>query len=129
LSGTFLFDEQDGVGMTTLRVRDYAAAPGGRYRKDGPYSGEEYRDDVLVPVLLAAVGRNEQVVVELDGVSGYGSSFLEEVFGGLVRRGVVAQKDIGRVLRVLAKEHLFKPQQMLVERYMQKAQAETMPQR
>jgi len=110
--------------MTTLRVRDYAAAPGGRYRRDGPYSGEEFRDDVLVPRLLDAVGRNERVVVELDGVSGYGASFLEEVFGGLVRKGVIAQQDIGRTLQVLAKEHLFKPYQILVERYMQKAQAD-----
>jgi len=113
--------------MTTLRVKDYAAAPGGRYRKDGPYSGEEFRDDILVPRLLDAVTRNEQVVVELDGVSGYGSSFLEEVFGGLVRRGVIAQQDVARLLQVLAKEHLFKPQQMLVERYMRRAQ-EMMPQ-
>ena len=110
--------------MTTLRVKDYAVAPGGRYRKDGPFSGEAFRDDVLVPELLAAAGKNEQVIVELDGVAGYGSSFLEEVFGGLVRRGVMTQKDIGRVLRVLAKEHLFKPYERLVERHMQKAQAD-----
>ncbi len=110
--------------MATVRVRDYAAAPGGRYRKDGPFSGEEFRDDVLVPRLLDAVGKNEQVVVELDGVSGYGASFLEEVFGGLVRKGVIAHQDIGRTLQVLAKEHLFKPYQILVERYMQKARAE-----
>jgi len=108
--------------MTTLLVRDYATAPGGRYRKDGPFSGEEFRDDVLVPKLLAAVDKNEQVVVELDGVSGYGSSFLEEVFGGLVRRGVMAQQDISRVLRVLAKERLFKPYELLAQRYMQAAQ-------
>ncbi len=29
----------------------------------------------------------EQLVIELDGVRGYGSSFLEEAFGGLVRKG------------------------------------------
>jgi len=27
------------------------------------------------------------VVIDLDGVRGYGSSFLEEAFGGLVRKG------------------------------------------
>lgn len=108
--------------MTTLRVRDYAVAPGGRYRKDGPFSGEEFRDDILVPQLLAAADRNEDVVVELDGVAGYGSSFLEEVFGGLVRRGVMAQQDIGRVLSVLATERLFKPYEMLAQRYMQAEQ-------
>ena len=29
----------------------------------------------------------EPVTIELDGVRGFGSSFLEEAFGGLVRKG------------------------------------------
>ena len=110
--------------MMTLRVKDYAVAPGGRYRKDGPFSGEQFRDDILVPKLLAAADRNEEVVVELDGVAGYGSSFLEEVFGGLIRRDVMARQDTSPVLRVLAKERLFKPYELLAQRYMRAAQAQ-----
>ena len=32
----------------------------------------------------------EKVVISLDGARGYGSSFLEESFGGLTRRGFTA---------------------------------------
>ena len=68
--------------MTTLSVaRQFTQFPGGRYRRISEFSGEEFRDDYLKP----AIERGEEVVVELDGVVGYGSSFLEEVFGGIVR--------------------------------------------
>lgn len=59
----------------------FSKFPAGRYKSDGPYSGEQFRDDVLMPLLRT----NTPVVVTLDGTLGYGSSFLEEAFGGLVR--------------------------------------------
>lgn len=37
----------------------------------------------LVPVLQSG----EKAIIEMDGTRGYGSSFLEEAFGGLVRKG------------------------------------------
>jgi uncharacterized protein DUF4325 len=57
--------------------------PAGRFVSDGPFSGERFRKEYLVPILEAG-GR---AIIELDGVRGYGSSFLEEAFGGLVRAG------------------------------------------
>ena len=60
---------------------DFSKYPGGRYRSDGPDSGERLRDDFLAP----ALARGETVTVRLDGALGYGSGFLEEAFGGLVR--------------------------------------------
>lgn len=68
--------------MTTLSVvRQFSTCPGGRLKKISTFSGEAFRDDLLVP----ALERGGKVIVELDGVVGYGSSFLEEVFGGVVR--------------------------------------------
>lgn len=75
---------------------DFSDTPGGRYRDDGPYSGEIFRDDYLVPALK----ENDKVVVDISGVEGYGSSFLEEVFGGLVRLGVFTKEEIGNKLLV-----------------------------
>ncbi|NII09982.1 STAS-like domain-containing protein [Oleiagrimonas sp. C23AA] len=60
---------------------DFSDVPSGRYPSDGDYNGERFRDEILVPKLKAG----EVIDVELDGVEGYGSSFLEEAFGGLVR--------------------------------------------
>lgn len=62
---------------------DFSPSPAGRYESDGPFPGEVFRERLLGPAL-----RNfDEVVVDLDGTSGYGSSFLEEAFGGLVRGG------------------------------------------
>jgi hypothetical protein len=55
--------------------------PGGRFKSDGPSSGEALRDDYLVPAYKAG---NAAVVVKLDGALGWPSSFLEEAFGGFV---------------------------------------------
>lgn len=63
---------------------DFTRYPAGRYRTDGPYSGERFRDDILLPALK----ESGHVVIRLDGAMGYGSSFLEEVFGGLARSEV-----------------------------------------
>jgi hypothetical protein len=68
--------------MTLLSVaRDFAVTPGGRRRRISECSGEEFRERFLEP----AVRSGRHVEVDLDGVVGYGSSFLEEVFGGIVR--------------------------------------------
>lgn len=64
-------------------ANDFSRYPAGRYKSDGPFSGQHFRDDFVVPALR----ENELVVVDLDGTRGYGSSFLEEAFGGLVRLG------------------------------------------
>jgi hypothetical protein len=64
-------------------LSNFSENPSGRYRKDGPFSGERFRDDFLLPLL----NKGEKVTVNLDGALGYGSSFLEEAFGGLVRKG------------------------------------------
>lgn len=60
---------------------DFSRYPAGRYKSDGPNSGERFRDDILLPLIRAG----KRFLVRLDGTLGYGSSFLEEAFGGLVR--------------------------------------------
>lgn len=62
---------------------DFSPSPAGRYPADGPFPGAVFRDTLLIP----AVKNNDVVTVDLDGTDGYGSSFLEEAFGGLVRCG------------------------------------------
>lgn len=68
--------------MITVSVaRDFTRFPAGRYKKNGDTSGEAFRERFLEPPLRDG----KHVVVEFDGTVGYGSSFLEEAFGGLIR--------------------------------------------
>lgn len=62
---------------------DFSPFAAGRYRTDGPWSGQRFREELLVPALRSFA----RVSVSLDGTLGLGSSFLEEAFGGLVRDG------------------------------------------
>ena len=68
-------------------AKEFSRYPAGRYFADGDFTGQAFRTKFLVPALK----RKQQIVVELDGVRGYGSSFLEEAFGGLVRDGFAVE--------------------------------------
>lgn len=79
--------------------KQFSRFPAGRYRSDGPASGEKFRDEVLIPLLKA----HDLVTIELDDTLGYGSSFLEEAFGGAVRAGVAAA-DLGRKIELVTED-------------------------
>lgn len=64
-------------------ARDFSRYPAGRYLEDGPANGQAFRDKFLIPALK----ESRVIRIELDGTRGYGSSFLEEAFGGAVRLG------------------------------------------
>lgn len=69
--------------MTRVSIaKDFTRYPAGRYKRNGSTSGEAFRERFL----LEPIRRGEHVTVDLDGTLGYGSSFLEEAFGGVVRR-------------------------------------------
>lgn len=68
--------------MTTIKIaQDFTRFPSGRYKKSGSTSGEAFREKFL----QAPIQQGEKVTVDFDGTLGYGSSFLEEAFGGIVR--------------------------------------------
>jgi hypothetical protein len=84
--------------MTEIRIADnFSRFPGGRYREFGKFSGEEFRENFLIE----ALNGQDTVKVIIDGTAGYGSSFLEEAFGGLVRQGYRLDQLEGR-LKIVA---------------------------
>ena len=69
--------------MTAINVStDFTRFPSGRFKKNGSTSGEAFREQFLEK----PISEGQKIVVVLDGTVGYGSSFLEEAFGGLVRK-------------------------------------------
>jgi hypothetical protein len=66
-------------------AQDFSRTPGGRYRDSGPYSGEAFREDILLPAYRAAKKANEQITIDFSGIYGCTPGWIEEVFGGLIR--------------------------------------------
>ena len=56
-------------------------------------SGENFRSKILERCLA----QDGDVIINLDETEGYGSSFLEEAFGGLVRAGHDAEVLLTRL--------------------------------
>lgn len=83
-----------------LCIKDFSRFPGARYKKLGPGSGEAFRDDVLIP----EIETGDDFIINFDGVMGYGSSFLEEVFGGLIRKGVNEAKVLNLIDSMISTE-------------------------
>jgi hypothetical protein len=89
--------------MKTLSIAtDFSPSPAGRTRADGPFNGQRFRDDYLMPAIRNAVVTNDKVIVDLDGAYSYSSSFLEEVFGGLVRTKEFSPQDLTTRLEIKA---------------------------
>jgi hypothetical protein len=97
--------------------QDFSATPGGRFVKDGPFSGQAFRRKFLEP----SIDIGEEVIVELDEVAGLPSSFLEEAFGGLYRRQNAEPERIRRFIKVKTERPALQPYVSLIERYMQEA--------
>lgn len=78
---------------------DFSRYPAGRIEEDGPYSGAAFRKKFLEPALK----KKEVICVNLDGTRGYGSSFLEEAFGGLVRCGY-SKDEINQYIKITSND-------------------------
>jgi|SRR5579864_752549 len=77
------------VAENTISInvaQEFSKTPGPRFKTEGEFSGEEFRERVLEPKFLQARDEKSRLVVDLDGGYGYATSFLEEAFGGLARR-------------------------------------------
>lgn len=103
--------------VETVRVnvaKQFTKLPGLRYIRLGIFSGEEFRQKFLIEPLR----QGKAVTVELDGVRGYGSSFLEEAFGGTVRE---LDLDIEDALQRLKVETSVQSWQLDVDEYIRTA--------
>ena len=89
-------------------AKQFSPYPSGRFPADGSFNGQRFREEILLPALIAAMPRvGEKVVVDIDGVRSFGSSFLEEAFAGLVRNGSLSRRELEDKLEIVCtKPHL-----------------------
>lgn len=80
-------------------AKDFYPRPAGRFSADGEYTGETFREKFLTPKLKSIqLSSGSRLIVDFTGVTMAGSSFLEEAFGGLVRKGHFPKDFLQKVL-------------------------------
>ena len=100
----------------------YTTAPGPREISEGKFSGEQFRKELLLPRVREACEQRCVLTIDLDGTSGYGTSFLEESFGGLIREDNLNLATLDSVLHFISKEE---PDLLLeIREYMEDAERE-----
>jgi STAS-like domain of unknown function (DUF4325) len=104
--------------MKTIKIAtDYSETPLGRYQEDGDYNGARFREEFLRPALQ----NEDQVEVDIDDVEGYGSSFLDEAFGGLVREGYFNAGDLQKRLKIKCTDPDYTIYRDLIWKYVREA--------
>ena len=83
---------------------DFSRIPGARYPEEGDFSGQEFRQTILLPKLQEAIKKKEMLTINLDGTAGLGTSFLEESFGGLIRVDKFDIKSLKNTLEFISEE-------------------------
>jgi hypothetical protein len=113
--------QMTGRESTINIATDFSEFPAGRYKDQGPASGEEFRERILKVVLQSS----DYVHVVLDGAKGYGSSFLEEAFGGLIRKKYFTLNDLKKRLSIEAKDAAYQHYIKAIWEYIQEAVPES----
>lgn len=73
---------------TLVISEEFKDNPGARDREDGPHSGQQFLEEILLERFNRAVAGSYLLLIDLDGVWGYPSSFVGGSFGKLsIERG------------------------------------------
>lgn len=90
--------------MKTISIgKQFSDDPSGRFYSDGNGSGEEFREEILIPALR----KHSHITVDIStDVEGYGSSFLSEAFGGLVKYGYFTADTLSQILTIKVSEDM-----------------------
>lgn len=106
--------------MQTIRVRDFSKFPGGRFKRYGTHSGEEFRERVL---LKALSDDGDTLEIDLSDIFTYQPSFLDEAFAGLIKLGIISAEDFKKKF-VFKADRANLPNIDLIMRYVNEAAAE-----
>lgn len=71
------------VNDTIIIAQEFSDTPGARDREDGDYSGQEFLEEILQNRFENAVRGNYILLLDLDGLWGWPSSFISGSFGKL----------------------------------------------
>jgi len=90
-----------GIGVKNINIaEDFSPAPAGRYLTDGDFTGELFRTKHLRP----AIEKGYKVIINVAGLIGAGSSFMEEAFGGLIRTDNCTLEQLRQKLAIVPED-------------------------
>lgn len=108
--------------MTEFNIgKHFNSHPIGRYYSDGAGSGEEFREDYLLPKLSALNEGDTLKVIIDDDVDGYGSSFLVEAFAGCVIYGYYTAEELLSKIEIIFHDEEFEFFANRIHKYIQDA--------
>lgn len=79
---------------------EWSKSPTGRYETDGKSNATSFKKKFIYEPL----SRGKRFVIDLDGTHGYGSSFLDEAFAGLVRDKHVRKEEFFNIFAFKSEE-------------------------
>lgn len=89
-------------------ARDFSSMPGPRTRESGMFSGEEFYEELLLPKFRQAEELGVKLIVNVDGLFGYPSSFIDASFGRLIRELGRATVDGRLIIEAIADQFALK---------------------
>ena len=98
---------------------EFAKALGGRFKKDSDASGEEFLETILEPAFL----KHDAIIVHLDSLTGWSPGFMEEAFGGLVRK--YGYEEVHKKIRFETKKREYLVR--ILDKYMREAEQDRAP--
>ena len=105
-------------------AKEYYPRPMGRARKDGLHSGERFREEVLLPFFESLKDNPNQILIlDFNGISTAGSSYLEESFGGLIRENGYRKSDLNKHIRIVVDDDLKELITDRIEKYINDAES------
>ncbi|WP_410704811.1 STAS-like domain-containing protein [Citrobacter freundii] len=90
--------------MKTIIIgKQFTDDPSGRFYTDGNGSGEEFREEILIPALKL----HGHICIDISSnVEGYGSSFLSEAFGGVIKYGYYTKEELLKSIDIIVTENM-----------------------
>lgn len=105
--------------MKKIKIsEDFSKTPGGRLIIEGDYSGEEFREKILLPKFEEAEKNKEELLIDFNDTYGFATSFLEEAFGGLVRK--YNKENVLKVIKIKSDDDETVP--LLINKYVKAAE-------
>lgn len=86
----------------------FSKFPAGRFPQDGDFNGQRFRQAFLEPHFRSGI--KGTLEIDFTGVYGWGSSFLEEAFGGLVRTLGIPGAQVWEQIKIVSADESLEPE-------------------